>query len=128
MIQFPDRDNMTPEEVAANEAAAKTLVRGQYYRFKEPVTATAIPTGGITTCALEECEFERGWYIGFVDGQHIFQGKPINDQRIIPVPKGYERSIILDLEKIMQLLRESYFPVLFTGGPVAILDSDQNLS
>lgn len=123
-MQFPRRDNMTPEEVAANEAAVGHLTRGKFYRFDPPVKGSAIPTGGPTVCPLQESTFDRGWYIGFIEGNHVFQGKPINDQREIAVPKEYEHS--LDLEDILDKLRDSYFCALFIGGSVAVLDLDQS--
>lgn len=123
-MQFPMRDKMTVEQIAANNEAQQHLVRGKYYRFEPPVTASAIPTGGPNTCALEECTFEHGWYIGLVDGNHVFQGKPVNDQRVIPTPQGYEDAPNLD--EILDQLRESYFHVLFIGGSQAVLDADQS--
>ncbi|MEK7501138.1 MAG: hypothetical protein AAB642_03375 [Patescibacteria group bacterium] len=123
-MQFPMRDAMTAEQIAANNTAQQNLVRGGYYRFEPPVTATALPTGGPKTCALEECKFERGWYIGLVDGNHVFQGKPANDQRVIPTPQGYEDA--LNLDEVMEQLRDSYFHVLFIGGSQAALDSNQS--
>lgn len=123
-MKFPMRDEMTAEQVAANKAAQQNLVRGKYYRFEPPVTATAIPTGGSKTCALEECEFDRGWYIGLLDGCHVFQGKPVNDQRVILMPQNYENAS--NLNEILDQLRDSYFHVLFVGGSAAILDVDQS--
>lgn len=123
-MQFPRRDNMTPEEVAANEAAVRYLTRGKFYRFYPPAEGSAIPTGGPTVCPLQDCTFDRGWYIGFIEGNHVFQGKPINDQREIAVPKGYEYA--MDLEKIMDMLRDSYFCTLFIGGSEVVLDPDQS--
>ncbi|MDD4995056.1 MAG: hypothetical protein PHW53_01125 [Patescibacteria group bacterium] len=103
---------------------AQDLVPGKYYRFDPPVKATAFPTGGPNTCALEECEFNRGWYVGLKDGNHLFQGKPVNDQRVIPTPQGYGDAP--DLDEILEKLRGSYFHVLFIGGSRATLDSDQS--
>ena len=123
-MQFPMRDEMTTTQAAINTAAQQELVRGKYYRFDPPVKATAVPTGGLDTCALQECTFERGWYIGFVEGNHVFQGKPVNDQRVIPTPPGYEEAPNLD--GILQQLRDSYFHVLFIGGSVAVLDPNQS--
>jgi len=123
-MQFPMRDTMTADQVVANNAAQQNLVRGKYYRFDPPVKATAVPTGGPSTCTLEECEFDRGWYIGLVDGNHVFQGKPVNDQRVIPTPQGYEDASNLD--EVLGQLRNSYFHVLFIGGSTAILDTDQS--
>ncbi len=123
-MQFPDRDEMTSEEVARNAAAVKDLVRGKYFRFDPPVTATAVPTGGHGVCALQDCTFDRGWYIGLVDGNHVFQGKPTDDQRVIPVPAGYEDNP--NCGQIVEDLRSSYFHVLFIGGSTAVLDTDQS--
>ena len=123
-MQWPDRDAMTPEQVAANNAAAEVLERGKWYRFDPLAKTTAIPTGGPNTCALEQCTFNRGWYIGFVDGNHMFQGRPVNDARKIPVPRGYEDAPNLD--DILEQLRDSYFGVLFVGqGVAAFVDADQ---
>ncbi len=124
-MKFPMRDAMTAEQIVVNSAAQQDLVCGKYYRFGPPVTATAIPTGGPNICALEKCTFEHGWYIGFKEGNHVFQGKPINDQRVIPVPRGYDEDTP-NLNKILEQLRESYFHALFIGGSVAVLDTDQN--
>jgi len=107
-MRFPDIEALTPDQQAKNEAAASKLVPGTYYRFDPPVTATAIPTGGAKVTEPLEVQFETGWYLGFVEGKHVFQGKPINDPRIIPVPKGYE-----DSPNIVERLRESYFHTLF---------------
>lgn len=123
-MQFPECDAMTPDERIKNSAAQENLVPGKYYRFDPSVTATAAPTGGPNTCALEECTFERGWYIGFVKDKHVFQGKPVNDRRVIPTPQGYEDAPNLD--EILEQLRDSYFHVLFIGGSAAILDVNQN--
>jgi hypothetical protein len=60
---------------------------------------------------LVEVQFQTGWYLGYEGGNHVFQGKPINDGRIIPVPKGYEND-----DDIVERLRECYFHVLFIGG------------
>ncbi len=123
-MQFPMQDTMTLKQFVDNNVAQHNLVRGKYYRFEPPVTATAVPTGGPNTCAVEECTFERGWYIGFVEGNHVFQGKPVNDQRVIPTPQGYEDAPNLD--EVLEQLRDSYFHVLFIGGSAAVLDADQN--
>jgi len=123
MLQFPGHNAMTPEQIVANCAVQQHLIRGKYYRFEPPVTATAVPVGGPNTCALAECTFERGWYIGFVDGNHVFQNKPVNDQREIPVPHGYENAPNLD--EVRERLRESYFHVQFTGGSMTVLDENQ---
>ncbi|OGL69291.1 hypothetical protein A3B21_04900 [Candidatus Uhrbacteria bacterium RIFCSPLOWO2_01_FULL_47_24] len=123
-MQFPMRDTMTADHVVANNAAQQKLVRGKYYRFDPPVKATAVPTGGPNTCALKECEFDRGWYIGLTDGNHVFHGKPVNDQRVILTPQGYEDAPNLD--EIKEALRDSYFHALFIGGSQAVLDADQS--
>jgi len=123
-MQFPDRDAMTNEQAIKNVAAKQVLERGKYYRFNPSVMATGVPIGGPSVCPLEMCTFDRGWYVGFNEGVHVFQGKPINDQRIIPVPKGYEN--VWDLDEIMERLRECYFHCLFIGGSIAIPDTDQS--
>lgn len=123
-MQFPEVDEMTEEQAVANEAARQDLVPGQYYRFDPPVKATAVPTGGPSVCALEECTFDRGWYLGFKEGKHLFQGKPTNDQRVIPIPRDYKEAPNPD--EIREKLRESYFHILFIGGSQAKLDSDQS--
>ncbi|OGZ28871.1 MAG: hypothetical protein A2562_00730 [Candidatus Nealsonbacteria bacterium RIFOXYD1_FULL_39_11] len=115
------RDEMTEDQVAANVAAQ--LVPGKYYRFAPPIMATAVPVGGPNVCKLEECEFDRGWYIGLVNGNHVFQGKPVNDERIIPTPPGYQD--VPNLNEILEQLRDSYFHVLFIDGSQAVLDTDQ---
>ena len=110
---------MTPVQQRVNALASISLEKGKYYRFNPPAKTTAIPTGGPDVCALVECTFDRGWYIGCLDDKHMFQGKPINDTRKIRVPKGYS-------SQIAEKLRESYFAVLFIGGVSVSLDSNQN--
>ncbi len=122
-MQFPMRDQMTAQEATQNVNAQLILERGRYYRFSPPVTATAVPTGGPNTCPLADCLFDRGWYLGFVDGSHVFQGKPVNDIRVIPIPAGYEHAP--DQSQILENLRESYFHILFIGGSTVQLDRDQ---
>ena len=125
-MRFPMCDAMTLEQIAMNRAAQQDLIRGKYYRFDPPVTATGVPTGGPNTCALEEVQFDRGWYLGLVDRNHVFQGKPINDPRVIPVPSGYEDAPSLD--QILEQLRDCYFYVVFIGrnASVAVFDPDQS--
>jgi hypothetical protein len=108
-----DIKNLSPEQRAMNEMACEFLVRGGTYRFDPPVNATAVPTGGPNTCPLADVDFDMGWYIGFVDGAHVFQGRPANDPRMIPVPDGYEDAP--DPDEI-DGLRDSYFHVAFIGG------------
>lgn len=115
---------MTTDQIAANSSAANELVRGMYYRFDPPVTATGFPTGERRVCLQRELQFNRGWYIGFVDGKHVFQGKPLNDPRTMMAPQGYESHP--DLAAILEQLRECYFHVLFVGGSAATLDADQS--
>ncbi|MFC1598686.1 hypothetical protein ACFL2U_01615 [Patescibacteria group bacterium] len=107
-MQFPDRDGMTNEQAAANAAAAKELTPGKYYNFNPPVKATAIPTGGPKAWQARKMPFARGWYLGFKDGNHVFQGKPIVRPADIP-----------------ENLMESYFPVLFIGGVTCTMDENQ---
>ncbi|MCH8748392.1 hypothetical protein IH781_01440 [Patescibacteria group bacterium] len=116
-------DEMDIAQQSANEAAQQDLIRGKYYRFDPPVSATGFPTGGSNVCEESELEFSRGWYIGFSRDQHIFQGTPINDHRVIPVPKRYENTANTD--DIVERLRVCYFHILFIGGSKAILDENQ---
>ncbi len=121
-----DAEDFSHEQRTVNEAACQHLVRGGTYRFDPPVNATAIPTGGSSTCPLADVDFDEGWYIGFVNGAHVFQGKPINDPRTIPVPKGYEDAS--DLDEVLDALRDSYFHVALIGGrsvPTLIKDGPQ---
>ncbi len=108
-MRFPDRDGLTPEERLRNEEAAKCLSKGKYYTFKSPVKATAIPVTGSDAWKPRELAFKRGYYLGFVNGQHLFRGKPLVRPADIP-----------------ETLAESYFHILFIGGPVAYLDRDQS--
>jgi hypothetical protein len=107
-MQFPDRDGMTKEQVAANTAATAELTPGKYYVFSPSVKATAIPTGGSQAWQAREMYFTRGWYIGLRDGNHVFQGKPIVRPADIP-----------------ENLMESYFHVLFIGGVPCTMDKNQ---
>ena len=107
-MQFPMTDNMTPEQVATNNSAQKSLIRGKYYSFEPPVEATAVPVAGSNVCTLQECKFDRGWYIGLIRENHVFQGRPVNDQRTI-----------------LEQFRESFFHVVFVGGSRVTLDPEQ---
>jgi len=120
-MQFP---TLTKKQSITNKMAQQNLIKGKYYRFEPPVIATAIPTGGSGVCRVEQCTFNRGWYIGCIDRSHVFSGKPVNDQRIILIPQGYED--VPNLSEIMEQLHNSYFHVLFIGGSIAVLDTDQN--
>ena len=103
-MQFPDRDAMSPEERERNAAATLDLVRGGTYRFTPSVQASGIPVAGPKVHGPVSLSFEEGWYIGFIDGNHVFQGRPIKD-----------------LRRIDDRLRECYFHVSFIGGSVAEL-------
>ena len=109
-----DAKEFSIEQRALNAAAREQLTLGATYRFDPPVNATAVPTGGQAVCALADADFDTGSYIGFVNGAHVFQGKPINDTRHIPVPSGYEYAP--NLEELCNQLRDSYFHVAFIGG------------
>lgn len=99
-MQFP---RLNKQERATNKEAATALTPGTTYRFEPPVTASGIPVEGPKVCASEELTFARGWYIGFREERHVFQGKPIEDTRLID-----------------DGLRECYFHVDFVGGSSAI--------
>ena len=108
-MQFPNRDRMTEEECLANANAAKDLTPGLHYRFDPAVEATGIPTGGPEAFAPRQFHFSRGWYLGFQDGNHVFQGKP--DEK----PKDIDPRLL-----------ECYFHVLFIGGVSCTPDPDQS--
>ena len=110
---------LSPAAAAVNAAAAAVLEPGKYYRFNPPVVATAIPTGGPGVCDAQDAQFERGWYLGFINNRHTFQGKPVNDRRRIATPAGHDASVV-------KQLRESYFHVDFVGGSAAAVDEDQS--
>ena len=98
MLQTDAKD-FTPEERAQNEATCAHLVRGATYRFDPPISATAVSVSVPAAHPPVEAQFVDGWYIGYVHGVHVFQGKPANDQR-----------------KLADNCRESYFHVAFVGG------------
>lgn len=107
-MKSPDVEKMTPEQRVDNKAACRGLDPGKYYTFNPPVEATAIPTGGPNAWAPRLMKFERGFYLGFKDESHVFQGEPIDCPDDIP-----------------HKLKESYFNVLFIGGVTAQLDENQ---
>lgn len=117
-MQFPQRDAMTEEQKKLNEEASRELICGKYYRFTPPSKSTAVPVGGPNVCELADCDFDRGWYIGFIEDNHVFQGKPVNDERVMFKQKGYK-------DNELDSLRESYFHVLFIGGSKVELDVNQ---
>lgn len=108
-MRFPDVEAMSAKEAAINEAACSELQCGSYYVFDPPVEATAIPLGGGGGWKPRLLLFARGCYLGFSGGSHIFQGRPVK----IPAD-------------IDERFADSYFPVLFTGGVTASLDSKQD--
>jgi len=107
-MKFPVRDAMTPEQALRNRQACQRLERGKYYQFNPPITAGGVPTGGARVHAVVDLSFDRGWYIGFVEGNHVFQGTPIDDPR-----------------PINDSVRSCYFHVLFIGGVEIELDPNQ---
>ena len=104
--------------VAANPAPK--LVMGSYYLFDPPIKAVGIPTGGPDTCKIEECTFNRGWYIGLERGKQVFSGKPINDHRTVRKPKGWPHS-----KGLLEQLRECRFHILLTSRTKVIVDTNQ---
>jgi hypothetical protein len=127
-----DIGQLTPQQEEIDRQATAYLVRGKYYDFNPPVEATGIPTGGKNTCPRLELEkvltFSRGYYLGYSNKRHVFQGRPINDPRIIPVPAGYghEGMEPEEIEELVNPLRSCYFHVAFLGGSVASLSGDQS--
>ena len=123
---------LTEEQVRIDQQAIAHLVRGRYYDFEPAIEATGIPTGGKDVCPRLELEkiltFSRGWYIGYVNNRHVFQSYPVNDQREIPVPSGYDHEDMddEDIAELVAPLRACYFHVAFLGGSAAVLSSDQS--
>ena len=107
-MKFPDRDKMTPKQAAANQAAAEVLIPGKHYTFLPAIKATAISVAGPQAWPSQEMTFNRGYYLGFKNDMHVFQGKPIMRPAEIPAN-----------------LAESYFHVLFIGGVTCDLDPNQ---
>ncbi len=94
---------MTKEEIVRNEEARKVLKPGKFYKFHPPVSATSIPARNEGYSKERMATFDRGLYLGFRDGVHVFSGKPLGPKK----PP------------------ECFFHVFFTGGSFAILDYDQ---
>ncbi len=90
---------MTAEERRRNRQAREHLVRGGTYRFDPPIRASGVPVGGPGVHDVIELDFAEGWYVGLVDENHVFQGKPTDDHR-----------------EVADALRGCYFHVLFIGG------------
>ena len=88
---------LNPVDQKKNEDACANLQPGKYYTFNPPVTATGIPVG--KNFKPQELNFARGWYLGFREGNHVFQGKPVEP------PLGVQKK-----------LSECYFHVAFIGG------------
>ena len=90
-----DIDSLTPAQRAKNEAACNELVPGATYAFLPPVVTTAVPAD--KSPVVHEVCFSVGWYLGFVRGNHVFQGRP-------------------DSSCAGPDLRECFFHVAFVGG------------
>ena len=107
-------DRLSKEEQNLNEEACKTLVRGRFYKFDPPIEARGFLIGGQATTDPPLLKFDRGWYLAFTSGSHVFQGKPVIDKDIVR-PINNKNS-------------EYYFHVVFIGDVKAELDEDQNYS
>ncbi len=101
-------EQFSQKEILLNEQAIEDLIPGKYYNFKPAVEATGIPTGGPGVCAPQMLNFKRGWYMGYSNGNHVFQEKPVDDPR-----------------NIDKRLRQCYFHVAFIGGSKCEVDQNQ---
>ncbi|MFA5022148.1 MAG: hypothetical protein WC508_03650 [Patescibacteria group bacterium] len=57
------------------------------YVFSPPVLADGIPAHKPRQCEVQILEFARGSYVGYIKGNHVFLGMPINDPRQVPEDK-----------------------------------------
>lgn len=120
MLKF---EPLIKEEQDLNVEAAKHLTQGKYYTFDPPVEATGVPVGGSEVFSKEEMKkllkFNRGWYLGFINNKHAFQGHPVNDPRVLPARfSNYSGSAEKNL-------RACFFHVDFIGGSSYKIDDNQ---
>lgn len=122
--------NVVTETVpATNVAAPEGLMRAKYHTFDPPITADAVPTGGLGIHPGGSATFCRSWYLGIImEGLHVFRGRPMDDERIIMTPAGQQHASELD-EELARLL-DSFFFVFVdehrTHKSYVMLDEDQN--
>jgi len=57
------------------------------YVFDPPVIADGIPNHEPRLCGVQSLRFNRGLYLGFLKGNHVFLGNPILDPRQLPTDK-----------------------------------------
>jgi hypothetical protein len=100
---------LTPEQIKANEEAAKVLQQGLTYKFNPAVKATGIPAKkNGKPWRPQVLAFSRGYYLGYIKGQHVFRGKPLLRPANMPAD---------------QVL--CFFHVDFIGGVTCTPDLDQ---
>ena len=118
---------MTKEEIEATMAMAGLLKSGKWYRFNEPVYATAFSWEGPKVCSSVVCAFIRAKYLGFREKEKrcVFEGWPINDERPINISENcWNDPEIINYEKGARL---SWFYLSFAPGSSPMkIDSDQN--
>jgi hypothetical protein len=57
------------------------------YVFKPPISADGIPNHSPRLCKVQVLNFNRGFYLGFIEGNHVFMGTPFLDPRQLPDDK-----------------------------------------
>jgi hypothetical protein len=62
-------------------------VPGTTYVFDPPVQADGIPKHQPRLCEVQPLRFNRGLYLGYTKGNHVFMGTPILDPRGLPQDK-----------------------------------------
>ena len=88
MKQMAPTPRLSPEELAANIAAADSLLEGKFYDFEPVIEASGIPVKENIRARVSKedlgvtLKFRRGQYIGFLGGNHVFQGIPLDDPRL----------------------------------------------
>ena len=93
-------EELTVDQLLANKDAASILVPGKRYQFEPGVRATGLPMPQYAKDVIPaEFDFTLGYYLGFKDDKHVFQGYPANDVRKMNLKK-----------------KLCFFHVLFVGG------------
>jgi hypothetical protein len=95
------------------------LMPGSWYTFNPPITALAMPTGGSNVCEPTECRFSRGWLIRKNERENVFFGKPLDDSRIISIPR-----ILENFGNVTDCFRICYF--LVPANAEATIRPDEN--
>ena len=96
------------------------LLPGKWYTFDPLIRAYGMPTASSNVCEPTECLFNRGWLIRTVEGENFFFGKPIDDHRILSIPRMLENFGNVDC------LRICHFVVPTNAEATIRLDVNQN--